>query len=62
MRTIPIVDILAFPEIILAKMIREFLKLFGGSECLQRYIILVLGVMDTSRNPEILNMRGFGLP
>ena len=34
-----------------------FLGFFGVSLCLQRKIILVLGVRDTSENPEIIEMR-----
>ena len=40
-----------------------FLWLFGVSWCLQGYIILVLELKDTSRNPEIIQMKWvFGLP
>ena len=36
-----------------------FLELFGVPWCLQKQIILVLGVMDTSENPKIMKMSGF---
>ena len=38
------------------------LGLFGASWGLQRKLILVLGLGDTSGNPEIMNMRVFGFP
>ena len=36
----------------------DFLEMCGG---LHKYIVLVSGVMDTSRNPKFMNMMGFGL-
>ena len=43
-------------------MIWDALELCGVSWCLQGYMILVLGVMDTSENPDIMKMMGFLFP
>ena len=44
-----------------SKTICIFVWLFEASWCLQRWTYLVLGVMDTSRNSEIMKVRGLGV-
>ena len=49
-----------FPKVIFSENDQGiFLDLFGVSWCLQRYIILVLGVMATPRNPKTIKMMSF---
>ena len=49
------------PQKYFRKTIRNFLESFRVSWCLEREIIVVLGLMETSRNPEIIEMKVFGL-
>ena len=60
-----IFNLLAFPKRdflkqYLRKLIRDFLKLFGVIWCLQGWI-LVLGVMNTSRNLKIMKIKALGV-
>ena len=50
---------LRFVEIVFSKTIRYFLELLGGFWCLQNIKKLVLGLRDTSRNPEIMEIMSF---